>query len=785
MATLENEDDYSDDDLDALESDDFLKLQEQALNATQYHAQAPPRGQPITADELGLTAQPVSGAGPVPRNIADPTPTNPQAHAAPTYQYLNDARNIDESAAREQWRAQRFGGASAASGLQIGIQEPNAHGLTRSSIPHRTVSSQNARPPRQIDTNGQSPGAVDINTEGGDFDSNDLRQKMEELLREKERWTKEKASLRYILEESKKEVLGKNGEIAVLRSKHTKQLQDQERTYQALQQQHREKEESHRREIEEARKDKERLVTHNRFLDHEVNDQTWNARRSRPVGRSNGEDALASTPRPQRHQLFADGFDDNELETRSPSKPSRQKVATPKAGTKRKRDSLNASPALSPSKVQPSLSFGPAADSPSGMSPYKTGQALFKADDSRSGFVHCVVNYRSGADEPRLLEQLATFCLPSSPETSLYEMFLDKVPPKTTVLETDDIPASIGAVVLELWSKCLTERYYEPLNILVGLTNYILFKGNMATAVRLMDQVVNLAQGTADINVIPRFKKLNKNAKVISAHLNNQAIESSEQVDVHQCLQLIYLTATMCARDQDAMARFWHCMRFDFVSMILRVVQPIPDVLSMIRLLCTCVRHDLLSAIKSQNTESSFAEQHVMDRITSMLIEVPRPSEGEAAYEVEDILKLRLEIMHLLEQISEQKTASHALAVHPQGIGRLVRLMNDELNAIYANPIHKVKRSMIINRAVRILFRITGVHVQEIDLREKLQQQPGGVNKFLITLARLAFSDAIYYERDISEDAFECAHQLLENFVTPEEAESLRAAFVKDDEPQH
>jgi hypothetical protein len=163
-----------------------------------------------------------------------------------------------------------------------------------------------------------------------------------------------------------------------------------------------------------------------------------------------------------------------------------------------------------------------------------------------------------------------------------------------------------------------------------------------------------------------------------------------------------------------------------------------------------------------------------------MLIEVPRPLDGGTAYDIEDILNLRLEIILLIERICEQKAASRTLAMHPQGIGRLVRVMNDELNAVYADQFHRKRRSNIVSRTVLMLFHLTSTYGQDIDLKEKLQQQPGGVNKFLITLARLAFSDAIYYERDISEDAFDCAHHMLEDFVTPEEAESLKAAFVKE-----
>jgi hypothetical protein len=315
---------------------------------------------------------------------------------------------------------------------------------------------------------------------------------------------------------------------------------------------------------------------------------------------------------------------------------------------------------------------------------------------------------------------------------------------------------------------------------LIDLIRFVLQNGTITTAIRLMDDIVSLAQRTADINIIPRFKKLNKNAKVISVHLNDQTVEDSEDVDTQQCLQLLYMTATSCARDYDAMTRFWHCMRFDFISMVLRVVQSIDDIILMVRLLQTCVEQDCFESIKPPSPEGGSAEQHVIDRLSSMLIETPRPLEGQEPYDAADILRLRLIILGLVEKICEQKLCSRAFATHPLALGRLVRVMSDELNAIYASSYCHASRSEVVNSSIRILFHLSSVYAQEIDLQDKLRRQPGGVNKFLITLSRLAFSDAVWYERGISEDAFDCAHQLLEDFVTPEEADALKKAFIKD-----
>ena len=62
-------------------------------------------------------------------------------------------------------------------------------------------------------------------------------------------------------------------------------------------------------------------------------------------------------------------------------------------------------------------------------------------------------------------------------------------------------------------------------------------------------------------------------------------------------------------------------------------------------------------------------------------------------------------------------------------------------------------------------------------MQEKLRVHPGGANKYLIALTRLAFSEGIFYERGIEDDVVDCAHQMLEDSITPEEGEALLEAF--------
>lgn len=86
-------------------------------------------------------------------------------------------------------------------------------------------------------------------------------------------------------------------------------------------------------------------------------------------------------------------------------------------------------------------------------------------------------------------------------------------------------------------------------------------------------------------------------------------------------------------------------------------------------------------------------------------------------------------------------------------------------------------RCELVNQSTRILFHLTSVYSGLIDMQVKLRVIPGGTHKYLIALTRLAFSEGIFYERGIEEDVVDCAHQMLETLVTPQEAEALLEAF--------
>ena len=65
-------------------------------------------------------------------------------------------------------------------------------------------------------------------------------------------------------------------------------------------------------------------------------------------------------------------------------------------------------------------------------------------------------------------------------------------------------------------------------------------------------------------------------------------------------------------------------------------------------------------------------------------------------------------------------------------------------------------------------------------MKVKLSAVEGGNHKHLVAFARLAFSDALVLEEGIEEEVVDAAHQLLEEYLTPEEADALSKVFSSD-----
>ena len=133
-----------------------------------------------------------------------------------------------------------------------------------------------------------------------------------------------------------------------MRSNHDKASKEYERRLAVIQKLHGEEIEKQKRELDNAKKDRERVETSNKFLQHDLAQEAGRARQNRrtlqdrPVNARHhsidDRQSPAKTPKRGKIAPFRDGFDDDEVVVVSPSKTKqRSKPSTPKGGGKRKR----------------------------------------------------------------------------------------------------------------------------------------------------------------------------------------------------------------------------------------------------------------------------------------------------------------------------------------------------------------------------------------------------------------------------------------------------------------
>ena len=299
----------------------------------------------------------------------------------------------------------------------------------------------------------------------------------------------------------------------------------------------------------------------------------------------------------------------------------------------------------------------------------------------------------------------------------------------------------------------------------MDLTYFILTISPPGTAPYFTDELIGLVQRTADVNLIPRIRR--KPASALTA-----------VIDTKQCLEILHLLVYDCMWQQEDLERFWRCMRVDFIAMALKIDQPIDEIHIALSLLRTSVQEKTFAMIRSPSDgDQESSEQGLIQIISSLFVESPRVPEGRQPYDVTDIAQLRLDALDLMEKMCESNHGGEALAKCSNVFIRLIRFMNDKIDALYDYKHGHECRIELINKSTRLLYHITINYPDLINIQERLATTPGGAHKYLIVLTRLNFSDGIFYEKGIEDDVVECAQHMLENWVTPEEGEVLVEAF--------
>ncbi|CAL8575862.1 hypothetical protein XPA_001762 [Xanthoria parietina] len=797
-------DDYSDDDLDALPDSTFRELQHNALESTQQAARGKPPVLAATASSLkktpavlaqGLERLSVGAAFPsFPSQRESDFPHLPSSDYGDLDDDMLDGEIYDtaqepganaiqasraaslpvggESTQREQWQAQRYG----ALPKHIQSTGPQAPGLAQ----------------MRLDMQGNHVKVGDVRKTASDdgIDRLSRRPDVDALNAQILELQSERDQLEKARQAAEEAALAKSGEIAIIRANQSRSEKIYESKIQALQKLHLEEAARQRLEVDRALAEKQKVTTEKGFLQNDLtegNAQIRSLQRAvlgkanttkATAGKDSAKVARPTTPKKNRSLDHGDGFEDDELQLTSPSKlPYRSKTGTPKAGNKRKRKPVPASPIKPLQLSQANDASGTAVDFPDEAPVQPTSNTTAAQvpaiiapatalPDRRFELSQQVMNHRMNISGKRTFEALSDFAYPSKTDTRLSTIFLDKVSALGVRNDVGHFPVALALVIISMWKQCVDEKFWSPIQLLLDLTRFTLFISPLSTGPLLIDTLLEVIQSTADVNIIPRVRR--------------QPQKFSSEVSTFDCLELLKSVADDCVAHEQDIVRFWRCMRFDFIAMTLNVVQPIKELHVVIGLLRTSVQKDTFAMIVPPNDgKQEPSETNLIDLLTRLLVEKLKSPKDEEAYSVLDIAGLRLSVLSLMREMCDNRHSGEALASSQHAVGRLVWVMNDELDVLYDYKYGHEYSAELVNEATRLLFRLRTEYPQSINMHEKLKVIPnsGGVHKHLIALTRLALSEGVFFEDEIDDDVVDCACEMLENLSSPEEAEALREAF--------
>ena len=221
---------------------------------------------------------------------------------------------------------------------------------------------------------------------------------------------------------------------------------------------------------------------------------------------------------------------------------------------------------------------------------------------------------------------------------------------------------------------------FSPVYLFVDILILALELKTSFIAPLLIDSVVNLAQAVLDPIVVGRFKNTPPNEPC------------DKKTTTTSCLSLLYVMALGCMCEHQHITRFWRFMRFDLVLMIITPDQQLPDIELMLKLLSTSIFRDSFGAPAPDEAENRTVSTNILDKLTWFLWEVPHKPRSEESLPPDMISKLRLQVLQLMTSMTRSPFASKFMALHRDVIGRLVKLVSDELDELYDYKPGQVER---------------------------------------------------------------------------------------------
>lgn len=690
-----------------------------------------------------------------------------------------------ESTQREQWRVNRFG-------------KPNPNPHFRPQVPPKqypryernnlAVPLVSQRDPSSVsrtfggtqDTIGAVGDASKASQHGG-VDA--LSTRVAELVQERDRMAAE-------LKQATDEAMTQKGEIAIIRENKDKETKVFDRQLAAMKKSMQEESTKHQATLDALSAKHSSLITEFNMTKDDLKEETRRIKslEARLKSRA-GEKAVTIETTPQKQMpgnSLRDGFDDDEIMVVSPAKSARRsKPTTPTVANKRKRK-VDQSP-IKPLVLRQSNDAPQEEDTSEGPASKPDRVVPIVRRDRQAErclkLVQKVLNYQLKSKNERLIEALTQFALPSHPNRSFSTILLDL----SVGLVGPSIPADLFQGFVDLWARSMKEKYYKCVPILREVIDFMLDVQTSVVGKDSISTLLPVLQESAAINGSIRFQHSPLYRSNFGQIRQTPVSALNPMVDSTACLALLYKVACLSVDSRELIDHFWRTMGTDFVLMMLHACQPVSDITLMLHLLATSIFDSTFGNICADPSTQNIMEAHIVQRVSFLLWETPKVDEGLPNLSRTALCHFRLQALELLRVLaidssipphnSPHHHGSVLLASHPSAIARIVRAIYDATASLYTMASTAPLQAQIINNGIRLLYHLMTQHGDEIDLQQKLSAVNGGVHKHRVVLTRLAFSEGWFIDADVTDETCALATALLEDSVTPDEAELMIQAF--------
>ncbi|KAK4231439.1 hypothetical protein QBC38DRAFT_465707 [Podospora fimiseda] len=287
-------------------------------------------------------------------------------------------------------------------------------------------------------------------------------------------------------------------------------------------------------------------------------------------------------------------------------------------------------------------------------------------------------------------------------------MILQKLPRLGNPGEPLRLLVDFAQMILDLWQRCLSERYHAPIYYLASLIRYTLDLNATAVAPHIIPSLIPVCTTTCRLVAQPRYYSPDGN---LASHPDNVIRQLSYDIDVTQILALLHLAALGCVvpnapslnaaggadvapPQHSPQVEFWRTIEPDFVLMMLSPKHPERDWLAIIGLLWSSVLPASVGPIPtkvsmaalgrgdSKRTEAEdLAEVStgVISRVSSFLVDMPGWAPRGSVKE----LKVRFNALRTLEIFATSPYGAAQLARHDLAIPRVVTAWSWAINCMY------------------------------------------------------------------------------------------------------